>query len=70
MNLQVEAKYQGGIFRPATPIVLDENEVVLLTIARKQTRLSDLAGLVKWTGDPEVLRKIAEDPEFDILESP
>jgi hypothetical protein len=26
--------------------------------------------MLKWTGDPEILRRIAEDDEFGILESP
>jgi hypothetical protein len=27
-------------------------------------------GLIRWTGDPEILRQIAEDDEFGILEAP
>jgi hypothetical protein len=27
-------------------------------------------GIVKWAGDPEILRRIAPDDEFSILESP
>ena len=27
------------------------------------------AGILQWTGDPEVLRRVAEDDEFSILES-
>jgi predicted DNA-binding antitoxin AbrB/MazE fold protein len=30
------------------------------------SRIRQSAGLLRWTGDPEVLRKIAEDPQFGI----
>ena len=37
---------------------------------RKSVDVRRSYGLLGWTGDPEILRKIAEDDEFGVLESP
>jgi len=76
MAIVVEATYENGVLKPAEPLPLEENHKVEVTIrdpASVQAALEAVrrtAGLIQWTGDPEILRRIAEDPEFGIEESP
>lgn len=70
MSLEVEATYENGILKLDKPLPLNEHERVTVQIKPHMSRSRQRAGSIKWTGDPEVLRKIAEDPEFSVLESP
>jgi predicted DNA-binding antitoxin AbrB/MazE fold protein len=70
MSLQVEATYENGVLKLDKPLPLDEHERVTVHIKSHTNRIWSHAGSLKWTGDPEVLRKVAEDPEFGISESP
>ena len=70
MVLTIEAIYENGVLRPAQPLPLKEHEKVTVTIEAAGTWTERTAGMLKWTGDPEVLRRIAEDDEFSVLESP
>jgi predicted DNA-binding antitoxin AbrB/MazE fold protein len=69
MALEVEATYENGLLKLDKPLPLNEHERVTIQVMPHTSRSRQSAGLIKWTGDPEVLRKIAEDPEFSILES-
>ena len=70
MTLTVEATYENGVLKPAQPLPLKEHEKVRLTIEPEGSWAERTAGMLAWTGDPEVLRRIAEDDECSILESP
>ena len=70
MPLTVEAIYEDGVLKPVQPLPLKEHEKVRLTIEPETTWAERTAGMLPWTGDPELLRRIAEDDEFSILESP
>jgi predicted DNA-binding antitoxin AbrB/MazE fold protein len=81
MNFSIEATYENGVLKPTSPLPLPEHTKVRVTVqetveARKPTVEEALAavrrsaGIIRWTGDPELLRRIAEDDEFSILESP
>ena len=70
MSLTIEAIYENGVLKPAQPLPLNEHETVRITIEPQQSWAERTAGLLKWTGDPEVLRRIAEDDEFSVLEPP
>ena len=76
MTLTVEAVYENGVLRPTQPLPLKENDRVLVSI-QTPVDLQDALdavqrsyGLLRWTGDLETLRSVAEDDEFGILESP
>jgi predicted DNA-binding antitoxin AbrB/MazE fold protein len=69
MNLTIEAVYENGVLKPARPLPLKEHETVRITIEVEGSWAERTAGLLKWTGDPEVLQRIAEDDEFGLLES-
>ena len=70
MELSIEATYEDGVLKPAEPLDLAEHERVRVTVRPATSRARQTAGLLGWTGDAETLRRIAEDPEFGILESP
>jgi predicted DNA-binding antitoxin AbrB/MazE fold protein len=70
MAITVDATYENGVLKPAEPLPLEEHDKVRVTIEPAITWAERTAGMLKWTGDPEILRRIAEDEEFGIMESP
>jgi predicted DNA-binding antitoxin AbrB/MazE fold protein len=68
--LTIEAVYENGVLKPAQPLPLKEHEKVRITVEPELSWAERTAGMLPWTGDPEVLRRVAEDDEFGILESP
>jgi predicted DNA-binding antitoxin AbrB/MazE fold protein len=73
MTLTIEAVYENGVLKPTQPLPLPDQARVRLTLETTEDALARVrhsAGLLGWTGDSEVLRRVAEDPDFGILESP
>ncbi len=70
MPLTVEAVYENGVLKPAQPLPLQEHDRVQVTIHVKPSVARESAGMLRWRGDWETLRRLAEDDEFGILESP
>ncbi len=76
MALTVEAVYENGMLKPTQPLPLRENERVRVSIHTAADVASALDavqrsyGLLRWTGDSETIRRVAEDDEFGILGSP
>jgi predicted DNA-binding antitoxin AbrB/MazE fold protein len=70
MSLEIEATYENGVLKPDKPLPLGEHQRVKVTVHQQTSHVQDHAGLIGWTGDPKVLRKIALDDEFGIQESP
>jgi predicted DNA-binding antitoxin AbrB/MazE fold protein len=69
MSLEVEATYANGVLKLDGPLPLKENERLTIRIVSKASRVEESYGLIGWTGDPDVLRKIAEDDEFSVQDS-
>ena len=76
MSITIEAVYEGGVLKPAHPLALKEHERVQVTILQAIPAATEALtaaersyGLLRWTGDPDVLRRVAEDDEFGIMES-
>ena len=69
MAITVEAVYENGVLKPATPLPLQEAERVRITIEPSLSWAQRTAGMIKWTGNPEDLRRLAEDDDFGIMES-
>jgi predicted DNA-binding antitoxin AbrB/MazE fold protein len=69
MPLTIEAIYENGVLKPNQPLPLEEHETVRITIEAKLSWAERTAGMLQWTGDPEVLRRIVEDDEFGIREA-
>jgi predicted DNA-binding antitoxin AbrB/MazE fold protein len=61
MSLEVEATYEDGVLKPSQPLPLREHERVVITVKSKASRIRQAASLIRWTGDPDVLKQIAED---------
>ena len=70
MSLEVEATYENGVLKLDKPLSLGEHERVIVSVKPKVSRVQQSYGLIGWTGATEVLRKIAEDDEFGVLDSP
>lgn len=69
MELSIEATYEDGVLKPAEALPFAEHERVRVVIRAAGSRARQTAGLLQWTGDAETLRRLAEDPEFGVLES-
>ncbi len=69
MSLVVEATYENGMLKLERPLPLDEHEKVRVTVEPSQRWAERTYGMLRWTGDPETLRRVAEDPEFGIREA-
>ena len=70
MALEAEATYESGVPKLNTSLPLDEYERVIVQVRPHKTRSRRNAGFITWTGDPEVLRKIVENPKFRVPDSP
>ena len=76
MSITVEAVYENGILKLNTPLPLEEQAKVQvtvhvpITVPQARDAVQKGYGLLRWTGDAETLRRGAEDDEFGILESP
>ncbi len=70
MSLDIEATYEDGVLKLDGPLPFPQHERLVVSVKSKLSRVDLTYGLIGWTGDPEVVRKIAEDDEFGILESP
>jgi predicted DNA-binding antitoxin AbrB/MazE fold protein len=70
MALEIEATYENGILKPDHLLPLSEHQRVKVTVQEEESRSQRSYGLLGWTGDPEVVRKIAEDDQFGVMESP
>jgi predicted DNA-binding antitoxin AbrB/MazE fold protein len=74
MSLTFEATYEDGVLKPLTPVPFKEHEKVVVIVddevQKRLERVRATAGMMGFRGDPELIERIALDPEFDILESP
>lgn len=70
MTMQAEATYENGVLKLDQPLPLKENERVHVTVLVRSNPAAHGYGLMGWTGDPDVLRQIAMDPEFGMEECP
>jgi predicted DNA-binding antitoxin AbrB/MazE fold protein len=69
MTLIVEAVYENGVLKPDRPLPFKEHDRVQITVQSKKSVARESAGMLRWHGDWETLRRIAEDDEFGIMES-
>ncbi len=69
MSITVEAVYENGVLKPSQPLPLQERERVTLRVEPAVSWTDRSAGILRWSGDPEELRRLAIDPEFDPQES-
>jgi len=67
--LVVEATYENGVLKLDKPLPLKEHERVSVTVHTAVSRVRATAGLIPCS-DPELIERVALDPEFGIEESP
>lgn len=65
MSITVEAVYENGGLGFKDPLPFKEHEKVQVTICAPSNWVKETAGMIKWTGDQETLRQLAQDVEFD-----
>ena len=65
MTLTVEAIWENGVLKPVQPLPLQEHEKVRITIEPRSNWVRETAGILKWKGSHEELRRFAEDSELD-----
>jgi predicted DNA-binding antitoxin AbrB/MazE fold protein len=70
MAIIIEAVYENGVLKPDKPLPFREHERLEISVQPKQGIARESAGMLPWRGDWETLRRLAEDDEFGILESP
>ena len=70
MVITVEAIYENGVLKLDQPLPFPEHERLQVSVQSKKSIARESAGMLKWRGDWETLRRIAEDDEFGIMESP
>ena len=62
--LVIEATYQGGVLKLDRPLPLKDNERVRITVESASGWAERTYGMVAWTGDPDVLERLATDPDL------
>jgi predicted DNA-binding antitoxin AbrB/MazE fold protein len=71
MALEVEATYENGVLRLDHPLPLKEQERVRVTVQTKVSHARSSYGLMGCENlDPDIIRRVALDPEFGIHEAP
>ena len=65
MAFTIEAIYENGVLKPTAPLPFKEHEKVRITVESPVSRLSDLYGLMGFTGTAQEADYFASDPELD-----
>jgi predicted DNA-binding antitoxin AbrB/MazE fold protein len=63
MNLEVEATYEDGVLKPSQALPLQEGQKVNLTVQPVGSAAKRFCGSLRWTRDPEELRRYLNDPD-------
>jgi predicted DNA-binding antitoxin AbrB/MazE fold protein len=67
--ITIGAVYENGVLKPDSPLPLKERERVQVLISAGSNPVEASYGILKWDGDPEIVRRVALDDEFSILEA-
>jgi predicted DNA-binding antitoxin AbrB/MazE fold protein len=65
MPITVEAIYEGGVLRPVRPLPLKEHEKVRITVDAEVGWAERTQGLLRWTGDVDILDRLILDPDLE-----
>lgn len=69
MTFTLEATYEAGTLKLEEALPFKEQEKVRVTIQSVTSLADQTAGLLRWSGDVDDLRCVAEDEEFGFLAS-
>ena len=67
MTIKAEAIYENGVLKLSAPLPFQEHQKVELVINGELSWAERTAGILRWNGETEDLRRIAEDDEVGIL---
>jgi predicted DNA-binding antitoxin AbrB/MazE fold protein len=70
MAITIVATYENGVLKLEHPLPLKEHERVRVTVETEEDPVSRSYGMLRWTGDHETLRYLAEDVDLDPQEGP
>jgi predicted DNA-binding antitoxin AbrB/MazE fold protein len=62
-GLEIEATYENGVLKPSRALPLQEGQKVNLTIRPVGSAAQRFCGSLRWTRDPEELRRYLNDPD-------
>jgi predicted DNA-binding antitoxin AbrB/MazE fold protein len=63
MSLEIEAIYEHGVLKLPCELPLQDGQKVIITIHSPASAVVRLYGMVRWTGEPEKLRRFLSDPD-------
>lgn len=66
MTIKINAIYEGGVLKPMQPLPFAEHQQVQVVVEDPIVAMERLFGVMTWTGDPEALRRLAEDDTVSI----
>jgi predicted DNA-binding antitoxin AbrB/MazE fold protein len=66
VSFEFQATYENGVLKPDKPLPFEEHERVTIHVKPHTSRIWERTGALKWLGDPEVLRMIAEESEMRV----
>lgn len=69
MSITIEATYEEGVLKPDKPLELPEHHQVLVTIHPGKSLTEEGYGLLRFTRDPKIIKRVAEGDEFSQLAS-
>jgi predicted DNA-binding antitoxin AbrB/MazE fold protein len=70
MSIEFFATYENGVLRLDDLLPIAEHQRVRVTVREERSIAERTYGILGWTGDPEIARRIAEDIEFGVEEAP
>ena len=68
MTITVEAVYENGVLQLSQPLPFKEREKVQVTVETRASWVEATYGILRYTGDPEELRRLALSPTWDLEE--
>ena len=63
MSLEIEETFEGGVLKPAQDLPLQDGQKVHVTIHAVGSAVERFCGSLRWTRDPEELRRYLTDPD-------
>ena len=70
MSIEIEAVYEDGVLKPKHPLPLQEHQRVKVVVRDEGSIAKRTYGVIGWQGDADMVRRIANDPDFGVAESP
>ena len=63
MSVHVEVVYENGMLEPSRELPLQEGQRLTITIESVGNAAQRFCGSLRWTRDPEEIRRYSNDPD-------